>query len=58
MEILIAIVLIIAAIVVIGFWSKNPELTLSRCSCQRLLDPYEDEENDDATMGPSGLMTK
>jgi len=52
MEILIAIELIIAAIFVIRFWCKNPELVLSQRFSQRPLDPYEEEENDDARFRP------
>jgi len=53
MEIVIAIELIVGAVFVVGFWFKNPELKLSRRLGQPLLDPYDDEENDDARVHPS-----
>jgi len=53
MEILIALELIAGAVFVAGFWYKNPDLVLSRHSNQRLLDPYDDEENDDARVRSS-----
>jgi hypothetical protein len=55
MEILIAIELIVGAVVVVWFWYKNPELVLSRLS-QRLMDPYDDDENVDARVHPSHLI--
>jgi hypothetical protein len=48
MEIAIAIELIAGSVFVLVFWCRNPELILSRRLSQRLLDPYGDEENDDA----------
>ena len=48
MEILIAIELAAGAVFVVAFWYKNPELVLSRRLSERLLDPYDDEEEDDA----------
>jgi hypothetical protein len=54
MEILIAIELIVGAVFVVWFWYKNPELVLSRFS-QRLMDPYDDEENVDAMGHPSSF---
>jgi hypothetical protein len=51
MEILIAIELI-AAVFVIGSWCKNPGLLMSRRYCQHFVDPYEEEENDDARIHP------
>ena len=48
MEILIAVELIVGTLIVVGFWYKNPELILSRRLSPRLLDLYDDEENDDA----------
>jgi len=48
MEIVIALELIVGAVFVVGFWYRNPELMLSRHLSQPLLDPYDDEENDDA----------
>jgi hypothetical protein len=56
MEILIAIELIIAAIFVIGCWYRNPQLMLWRRSCQHLLNPYEDDEKDDARIRPPDLI--
>jgi len=38
MEILIAIELIVAAVFVIGFWRKNPDLIMSRRYCQRFFE--------------------
>ena len=43
MEILIAIELIVGVIFVVVFGCKNLKRELSRCSRQRLLDPYDDE---------------
>jgi hypothetical protein len=48
MEILIAIELIVTAIFVLSAWRKNTELMLSRRFSLRPLNPYEDEEGDDA----------
>jgi hypothetical protein len=45
MEILIAIELIVGVIFVAEFGCKNLNRELSRCSRQRLLDPYDDEWN-------------
>jgi hypothetical protein len=53
MEIVIAIELIAGAVFVLVFWRRNPELILSRRLSQRLLDPYDNEENDDARVHPS-----
>ena len=53
MEILVALELIVGVVFVVGFWYKNPELILSRHSNQRLLDSYDDEENDDASVRSS-----
>jgi hypothetical protein len=53
MEMLVALELIVGAVFVVGFWYKNPELVLSRHSNQRLLDPYDDEDNDDARVRSS-----
>jgi hypothetical protein len=52
MEIVLAIELIAGAVFVLVFWCRNPELALSRRLSQRLLDPYGDEENDDARVHP------
>jgi hypothetical protein len=52
MEIVIAIELIVGAVFVVGFWFKNPELKLSRRLSQQVLDPYDDEDNDDARVHP------
>jgi hypothetical protein len=52
MEIVIAIELIAGAVLVLVFWCRNPELILSLRLSQRLLDPYDDEENDDARVHP------
>lgn len=54
MAILVAIELIVGAVFVVWFWYRNPELVLSRFS-QRLLDPYDDEENVDARVHPSSF---
>jgi len=48
MEMLIAIELAAGAVFVVAFWYTNPELVLSRRLSERLLDPYDDEEKDDA----------
>jgi hypothetical protein len=48
MEIVIALELIVGAVFVVWFWHKNPALRLSRDLSQRQLDPYVDEEIDDA----------
>jgi hypothetical protein len=56
MEILFAIELIIAAIFVIRCWYRNPRLMLWRRSCQHLLNPYEDDEKDDAGIRPPDLI--
>jgi hypothetical protein len=53
MEIVIAIELIAGAVFVVGFWYKNPELILSRRLSHRVMDSYDDEENDDARVNPS-----
>lgn len=53
MEIVIAIELIAGAVFVLVFWCRNPELILSPYLSQRLLNPYDDEENDDARVHPS-----
>jgi hypothetical protein len=64
MEIVIALELIVGAVFVVGFWYRNPELMLSRHLSQPLLDPYDDEENDDARVqinadrGPRLLRVK
>jgi hypothetical protein len=55
MEIVIAIELIAGAVFVLVFWCRNPELILSRYLSQRLLNPYDDEENDDARVHPSNV---
>jgi hypothetical protein len=55
MEILIAIELIAGAVFVLVFWYRNPELILSRRLSHRLLDSYDDEENDDAKAHPSNV---
>jgi hypothetical protein len=52
MEMIIALELIVGAVFVVWFWYKNPELILSRHSNQRLLDPYGNEENEDARVHP------
>ena len=56
MEIVIAIELIAGAVFVLVFWYRNPELILSRRLGQRLLDPYDDEENVDARVRPSKFL--
>jgi hypothetical protein len=56
MEIVVAIELIVGAVFVVWFWHKNPELILSRRLSPLLLDPYDDEENDDARVHPSNVM--
>ena len=48
MEILIALELIVGVVFVARFWYKNPELVLSRHANQRLLDPFDDADSDDA----------
>jgi hypothetical protein len=53
MEVVFAIELIAGAVFVLVFWCRNPELILSLRLSQRLLDPYNDEENDDARVHPS-----
>jgi hypothetical protein len=59
MEFVIAIELIAGAVFVLVFWRRNPELILSRRLSQRLLDPYDDEENDDDTrVHPSTFAIK
>ena len=58
MEILIAVELIAGAGFVVGFWFKNPELELSRSLGRQLVDPYDDEENDDAKMHQSNAAVK
>jgi hypothetical protein len=58
MKILIVIELIIGAIFVVAFWYKSPELVLSRYSGLRLLDPYDDAENDDARAHSAMLLTQ
>ena len=55
MEMLIALELIAGVVFVARFWYKNPELVLSRHSNQRLLDPYDYEENDDARVHSSNF---
>jgi hypothetical protein len=55
MEIVIAIELIVGAVFVVWFWHKNPELMLSRRLSPRLLDPYDDEENDAARVHRSSV---
>jgi hypothetical protein len=50
MEIAIALELIAGSVFVLVFWCRNPELILPRHLSQRLLDPYGDEENDDARL--------
>jgi hypothetical protein len=55
MEMVIAIELIVGAVFVVGFWFKNPELKLSRCLSQQLLDSYDDEQDDDASLGTSNV---
>jgi hypothetical protein len=57
MEILIAIELIVGAILVLVFWYKSPELILSRRLSHRVLDLYDDEENDDAMRPPSSVRS-
>lgn len=52
MEILVAIELIVAAVFVSGSWCKKPDTIMSRRCCQRLLDPHEDQENEDARNHP------
>jgi len=58
MEIVIAIELIVGAFFIVGFWFKNPELKLSRRSSQQFLDPYDDEENDDARVPSQRFAAK
>jgi hypothetical protein len=58
MEIIIGLELIAGAVFLVGFWYKNPQLILSRRLKSRLLDPNEDEENDDARVYPSKCPTK
>jgi hypothetical protein len=55
MEIVIAIELIFGTVFVVGFWYTNPELVLSRRLGQQLLDLYDDEEDDDASMRQSSI---
>jgi hypothetical protein len=56
MEIVIAIELIVGAVFVVWFWYRNPELILSRRLSQRLLDPYDEEENDYARVHSSNCL--
>ena len=58
MEIVIAIELIAGAVFVLVFWRRNPKLILSRRLSQRLLDSYDDEEDDDAGVHPSTFAIK
>jgi len=53
MEMLVALELIVGVLFVARFWYKNPELVLSRHANQRLLDPFDDEESDDARVRTS-----
>lgn len=55
MNIVIAIELIVGVVFVVGLWFKDPALRLSRRLSPQLLDPYDDEENDDASMHPSNV---
>ena len=55
MEILTAIEWIAAAVFVVWFWYRNPELRLSRRLSPPLLYSYDDEENDDARAHPSNV---
>jgi hypothetical protein len=55
MEVLIAIELIVGTVFVVWFWYTNPEPVLSRRLGQQLLDLYDDEEDDDASMRQSSI---
>lgn len=46
MEMVIAIELIAGVLFVVVCWVQESQAELSRCSRQRLLDPYDDEWND------------
>jgi hypothetical protein len=52
MDIVIATELIVGAVFVVRFWYRNPELMLSRRLSHPPLDPYDDEQNDDASAHP------
>jgi hypothetical protein len=55
MNIVISIELIVGVVFVVGVWFKDPALKLSRRLSPQLLDPYDDEENDDARVHPSNV---